>query len=126
MVERIEVIKGSSSSLYGADAMAGVINVITRKIPSEPTVTASVSRGRYNVRASAGTDLSKPDNQVVSPDRDTIIYSAAAGTPLGEKAGVMLFYDRRQDEGNSRLPQKAIVDSLLLKGHIYSDRKSVV
>ena len=118
MVERIEVIKGSSSSLYGADAMAGVINVITRKIPSEPTVTASVSRGRYNVRASAGTDLSKPDNQVVSPDRDTIVYSAAAGTPLGEKAGVMLFYDRRQDEGNSRLPQKAIVDSLLLKGHI--------
>jgi vitamin B12 transporter len=30
-VERIEILKGSQSTLYGSDAMAGVINIITRK-----------------------------------------------------------------------------------------------
>jgi len=30
-VERIEVIKGPQSTLYGSDAMAGVINIIIKK-----------------------------------------------------------------------------------------------
>lgn len=30
-IERIEIVKGPSSSLYGSDALAGVINIITRK-----------------------------------------------------------------------------------------------
>lgn len=33
-IERIEVIKGASSSLYGSNAIGGVINIITRKINS--------------------------------------------------------------------------------------------
>ncbi|MDO5652672.1 MAG: TonB-dependent receptor plug domain-containing protein, partial [Brachymonas sp.] len=32
-IERIEVVRGPMSSLYGADAMGGVINIITRKVP---------------------------------------------------------------------------------------------
>lgn len=32
-VERIEVVKGPMSSLYGSDALAGVINIITRQPP---------------------------------------------------------------------------------------------
>lgn len=30
-IERIEIVKGAQSALYGSDAMAGVINMITRK-----------------------------------------------------------------------------------------------
>jgi len=30
-VERIEVLKGGASAIYGTDAVAGVINIITRK-----------------------------------------------------------------------------------------------
>ncbi|MEK6355082.1 MAG: TonB-dependent receptor [Burkholderia cenocepacia] len=41
-IERIEVVRGPMSSLYGADAMGGVINVITRKVPARwgGTITA--------------------------------------------------------------------------------------
>ena len=34
-IERIEVVRGPMSSLYGSDAMGGVINIITRKVPYE-------------------------------------------------------------------------------------------
>ena len=34
-IERIEVVRGPMSSLYGSDAMGGVINIITRKVAKE-------------------------------------------------------------------------------------------
>lgn len=34
-IERIEVVRGPMSSLYGSDAMGGVINIITRKVGKE-------------------------------------------------------------------------------------------
>ncbi len=34
-IERIEVIRGPMSTLYGSDAMGGVVNIITRKVPGE-------------------------------------------------------------------------------------------
>jgi outer membrane receptor protein involved in Fe transport len=35
-IERVEIIKGPASSLYGSNALGGVINVITRDPPAEP------------------------------------------------------------------------------------------
>ncbi|MDR1976025.1 MAG: TonB-dependent receptor [Campylobacteraceae bacterium] len=37
MIERIEVVRGPMSSLYGSEAMGGVINIITKKAPKEWT-----------------------------------------------------------------------------------------
>jgi iron complex outermembrane recepter protein len=46
MVERIEVLKDGASSVYGSDAMAGVINIITRK--NFEGLEANVYFGQYN------------------------------------------------------------------------------
>ncbi len=48
-VERIEIVKGSQSTLYGTNAIAGVINIITRE--SEPSLfnaDGSLSYGSFN------------------------------------------------------------------------------
>ncbi|SVB27754.1 uncharacterized protein METZ01_LOCUS180608, partial [marine metagenome] len=39
-VERIEIVRGPGSALYGSDAMAGVVHIITRAGTGSPQVTA--------------------------------------------------------------------------------------
>jgi len=36
-IERIKIINGPQSTLYGSEAMAGVINIITKMMDSQPT-----------------------------------------------------------------------------------------
>lgn len=46
-VEKIEIIKGSNSVLYGAEAMGGVVNIITKK-GGESSASVSAKYGNYN------------------------------------------------------------------------------
>lgn len=50
-IERIEVLRGPQSALYGSDAIGGVINIITRKGRGAPKGFASVETGRYGTTA---------------------------------------------------------------------------
>ena len=45
MIERIEVVRGPRSSLYGADAVGGVIQIFTRKGHSDPQLTLKAGAG---------------------------------------------------------------------------------
>lgn len=45
-IERIEIVRGPVSVLYGSDAASGVIQIFTRRGSSEPAVTASAGLGR--------------------------------------------------------------------------------
>jgi len=46
-VERVEVLKGTGSALYGSAALGGVVNVITREIPDAPRFSARLFAGGY-------------------------------------------------------------------------------
>lgn len=55
-VERVEIVKGGTSALYGADAVGGVINIITKSRPYQPTagITAGIMQGSFGTSAYKG------------------------------------------------------------------------
>jgi len=75
-IERIEVIRGPGSAIYGADAFAGVVNIITQT-PGEP--------GAQNVaRFTVGTKGTTQGATVITGRSGDVGYRASAGyTTLG-------------------------------------------
>jgi outer membrane cobalamin receptor len=47
-IERIEILRGGASALYGADALGGVINIITISPTEKPDTQVSGSYGRFD------------------------------------------------------------------------------
>lgn len=48
-IERIEIVKGAQSTLYGSNAVAGVINIITRQGAKKPAqLSGNLSAGSYS------------------------------------------------------------------------------
>ena len=53
-IERIEVVKGPSSSLYGSNALGGVINLISKKqIDDGAIISTSLKNATYNTTSSS-------------------------------------------------------------------------
>lgn len=100
MVERIEVVKGGASALYGADALAGVVNIITRRVPGQTSGTVGTTYGRYRM-------LKKSDSSRVNkPSRDHYRAHASVGGPALENSGYHLLYSHEADEGIGVDPAK--------------------
>ncbi|MCK4579443.1 MAG: TonB-dependent receptor, partial [Candidatus Marinimicrobia bacterium] len=94
-VEKIEVVRGGGSALYGANAIGGVINIITRKEKARNTTRGSldIMAGSFS-SASVKTDLRNS----------------------GEHYAVSLAYKAMQTEGNF-LYQHPYLDSLVEKAN---------
>jgi iron complex outermembrane receptor protein len=70
-VERIEVVRGPLSVLYGSDALAGVVNIVTRRAEKPLELGARLDYGSFNTRhmmASAGMKRGRL-NALLSADK---------------------------------------------------------
>ena len=54
-IDRIEVIRGPQSTIYGSDAMGGVINIISKKAKDGVHMSASSEAGSYNTFNQVGS-----------------------------------------------------------------------
>jgi vitamin B12 transporter len=100
-LERVEVVRGAASSLYGTDALAGVISLETRRArPGEsPSLRAEAEGGSFDwqryAAASAGTlegldwnaglQRLETDNQVPTSRFEETSAALSAGARLGSR-----------------------------------------
>ncbi len=71
MIERVEVIRGGGSALFGSSAIAGVVNIITR----EPKVSGVQLSNSTGIFEGGGADINTSLNaSVVSKDRKAGVY----------------------------------------------------
>ena len=101
LLERVDVLTGGASAVYGSDAIAGVVNFITRKVNG---VEVSVSTGGYR-------HDNDNDNIVIAPlkaknfpypsgtanDGDTDSFSMIMGTDVQDGAGNITMYISRAE-----------------------------
>jgi len=87
-IERIEIIRGPQSTLYGSDAIGGVINIITKKGRGKPSLSLAAEGGSFNTfKEKAGLSFgNKSVNCSLSVSRfDTDGISAANEQAAGNE-----------------------------------------
>ena len=123
-VERIEVLRGPQSTLYGADAIGGVINVITRRGTGPPSAFVDVEAGNYDtyrerVGAAAGVGpwnlslgVSRLDfgGQFPNDEHDLTSASARVGYALPNRGEIAL--TGRFSDGHRGIPFATVFPDL--------------
>lgn len=72
-IERMEIVKGSGSVLYGAGAIGGVVNIITKKASKEKSDTLVLS-GEVGVGYESNNDAKKLEGQLNGSLKDLNFY----------------------------------------------------
>jgi iron complex outermembrane receptor protein len=97
LIERVEVIRGPGSSLYGNNAALGVINIVTREAKSWNGIEASASGGSFDTftgrltygrEFTNGMKLILSGSIVESEGRDRIYYPEFSGVNGGISEGL--------------------------------------
>jgi len=119
-VDHVEILRGPASSLYGSEAIGGVIQIFTRRGEGKPHVTAEASYGSYdtsdvNVGVSGATgafsyslnadtfhtrgfnSIRNPSNAAFNADKDgyrndSVTGSAGFKVAAGHEFGASFFY----------------------------------
>ncbi len=115
-VERIEVIRGSGSAIYGADAMGGVVNIVTRKSREPGTsasagveaggqdyarATGSIRGGSEKVRFTANASALQDGEDKDGGSLDLKTFSGSLSFSASEGNGLGLFARHNERDSSS-------------------------
>ncbi len=110
-VERIEVLYGPGSSLFGADAFGGTVNIITRRSVAVPSLVIQggsdgLAGGRGQVGFGSGTlrqtfAASAERSSGFMYDRDFATTVARARTTFGDASGISISFLRKAFGANN-------------------------
>jgi outer membrane receptor protein involved in Fe transport len=127
-IERVETITGGASSVYGADAVAGVVNFITKKDFEGVNIDAqygNVQNGEGpQTRISALFGMNSPDgrgNVMLGIERskrdplpaiDTDFYRHAMNDPMAKGGTELIYTAPRYVIDNNNRPDGAVIDQI--------------
>lgn len=94
-VERIEVVRGAMSVMYGSNATAGVINIITKKGKKEPSFNVGAEGGSYDTWKAYGGALGATEqfNYSISAS-----YTDTGGYSIADNDNDNIPHDGNTDE----------------------------
>ena len=77
-IDRIEILKGNASTLYGSNAIGGIINIITKPTNRKNNIKINSSYGKFNtLKNSANFNFNFPvKNQTISSKTNFLIKSS--------------------------------------------------
>lgn len=126
-IERIEVLRGPGSALYGSNAMGGVINIITRRGARTPHTRLWAAGGTHNtvhVRAAHGQQAGpldafvsgshmQTDGHLVNADGSARDWTAAnvsgnIGYALSERSDLRLFLGAYAGQGTDENSERKV------------------
>ncbi len=94
MIDRIEIVKGPGSALYGSDAIVGVINIITKQPTDQPQRVAGIEYGSHEVK---GKDYL--GNEPEDTQRDTRKVFTAISQMINDSVGFSLSLSHEENDG---------------------------
>jgi len=103
-IERIEILRGPQSALYGSDALGGVINIITRKRTGAMSMTVAAEGGSYDTfagNAAAGGSIGPVSLSVSGTLFDTNGFSRVGDRDNGEADGTKKYAGTARTSYNS-------------------------
>jgi len=83
-VKRVEILKGPASAIYGANALGGVVNIITKDVSKKQQIELGIEYGSYN---SSNVEIN---------------YSASEG-----KTGLAFAFSKKSSDGHREIPDNS-------------------